>query len=243
MSLFAIADLHLSGQVNKSMEVFGARWNGYTQKLVQNWRAVVSDEDTVILPGDISWGMNLGEALEDFRLLDSLPGKKLIGKGNHDFWWTTVSKMKSFFAENHIRSIDFLYNNAYAFDDCVVAGTRGWFGDRSIQKTVGEVDYEKIINREAQRLEISLGAAERLQETAGKPDLPIVVFLHFPPVFGEFVCRELIDCLHSHRVRTCYYGHIHGVYDVPQKQEWEDICFRMISADYLGFTPIPVRTD
>lgn len=241
MSLFVIADLHLSGQVNKSMEVFGDRWRAYREKLEKNWRAVVSDKDTVIVPGDISWGMNLSEALADFRFIDALPGKKLLGKGNHDFWWTTVSKMKAFLAKNGITTIDFLYNNAYAFEDCVVAGTRGWFQDKSMQKTVGEVDYEKIVNREAQRLSMSLDAAERLRNNAGKPDLPILVFLHFPPVFGDFLSRETVDILHAHQVTDCYFGHIHGVYEIPPAETFEGITFRLISADYLNFMPLLVR--
>lgn len=240
MALFTIADLHLSGQVNKSMEVFGNRWSGYLNKLERNWRAVVTDKDTVVVPGDISWAMNLSEALTDFKFLESLPGKKLIGKGNHDFWWTTVRKMQTFFRENQIESVDFLYNNAYAFEDCIVAGTRGWFHDKSIQKTTGEVDYQKIVNRETQRLEISICEAEKLRKTAKDPSLPIVVFLHFPPVFGDFTCHEILNCLKTHNIRSCYYGHIHGSYAIPATSITEGIKFSIISADYRNFTPIPV---
>ena len=237
MALFVIADLHLSSDGTKSMEKFGSRWTDYMARLKKNWSAVVRPEDTVIVPGDISWSLKLEESLEDFRFLNALPGKKLIGKGNHDFWWSTASKMKAFFAENELDTIDILYNNAYDMGDCIVCGTRGWFVEESQQHTVGTVDYSRIVNREVIRLRMSLDEAVKLR---GESDKPILLFFHFPPVWCDFVCSEIVDVLHEYDIKTCYHGHIHGMYGVPRKVHFEGIDFVMCAADHLLFSPLPV---
>ena len=242
MSMFVISDLHLSSDGTKSMEVFGARWKNYRARIEKNWRAVVTEEDTVLVPGDLFWSVRLEDTVEDFRFLDSLPGQKLIGKGNHDFWWSTVSKMTAFLERHHIESIRFLYNNAYLLEDCVVCGTRGWFLEEGQQHTVGEVDYARIVNRELIRLRMSLDAARAIQKKQERP-LPILVFLHFPPVWGDFVCREFVDLLHEYEVRTCYFGHIHGAYYAKRTTTFEDIDFVLTAADYLNFAPMPVYPD
>ena len=181
MSIFVLSDLHLSTDslTNKSMEVFGSRWQGYIPKIEKNWNAVVGADDTVIVPGDISWATRLPEAESDLRFLDSLNGKKLIGKGNHDFWWSTAAKMNAFFEEKGFTSLSILYNNAYIVEDRIICGTRGWFPDETRQVTVGEVDHAKIVNRELTRLNLSLDAAVKLQaervEQTGE-ELPISVF-------------------------------------------------------------------
>jgi predicted phosphohydrolase len=239
MSYFVIADLHLSSDGSKSMEVFGPRWIDYQNKIEKNWRAVVSDEDTVIIPGDISWALKLEDSLSDFLFLESLPGKKLIGKGNHDFWWSTHSKMKAFFKQNGIESIDILYNNAYKFDNCIICGTRGWFLDEDQQKTVGNTDFSKIINREIIRLRIGLDQARKLQEES-ESHLPIIAFLHFPPVWNGFVCEEIIQALKEYGIKTCYFGHIHGAYYAPRTQIYDGIELILCAADYVNFTPIPI---
>jgi len=246
VSVFAIADLHLStnAATDKSMEVFGKRWTDYVAKLEKNWRAVVNDGDTVIIPGDISWALKLEEAYSDLDFLNKLPGKKLIGKGNHDFWWATSKKMQNFFDECGFDTISILYNNAYAVEDGIVCGTRGWFLEEGHQVSVGEVDYNKIVSRELIRLRISLDAAKKLQseqlESKGV-ELPISVFLHFPPVWLDFVCREFVDALHEYGVKNCYFGHIHGGYNVPRSFEFENIAFSLISSDFLNFSPQPLR--
>lgn len=242
MALFVIADLHLSADGSKSMEVFGPRWQGYTEKLEKNWKRLVSKEDTVILPGDISWALRLEDTLEDFRFLDSLPGQKLIGKGNHDFWWSTAAKMKSFWKSHGLESLHILYNNAYLFEDRIVCGTRGWFTEELYQNTVGEVDYTKIVNRETIRLRMGLDEAVKLRKNAGK-DLPITVFLHFPPVWNGIACREIIDLLLEYQIKTCYFGHIHGALSAPRVTEYEGIKLILCSADALHFTPLPVRSN
>ena len=233
MALFSIADLHLSGAVDKPMDVFGSRWRNYTEKIVTRWQSVVTDDDTVVIPGDISWGMHLKEALVDLKLIDSLHGKKILGKGNHDFWWETLTKMKAFLGENGISTISFLHNNAYDVGEYIVAGCRGWYLEEKQQNTVGDVDYNKIVLREALRLETSLTAAENISN--GKR---ILAYFHFPPVYNGFVCRELVDVLHSHGVTDAYFGHIHGTYNVPKTVEFEGIRFTMISADFLDFIPM-----
>ncbi|MBE6600989.1 MAG: serine/threonine protein phosphatase [Ruminococcaceae bacterium] len=239
MALFAIADLHLSSDGSKSMEVFGSRWTDYMQKIKKNWTAVVDPEDTVIVPGDISWGLKLEDARNDLLFLDSLPGTKLIGKGNHDFWWSTASKMRAMMEENDIRSIRLLYNNAYLLDDCIVCGTRGWFVEENQQHTVGSVDYNRIVNREVIRLRMSLDAARKLQRENGN-NLPVLVFLHFPPVWNGFVCREIVDVLHEYGIKSCYFGHIHGAYYMPRRQEFEGIEMILCAADAIGFSPMPI---
>lgn len=234
MSVFSISDLHLSGSVPKSMEVFGRRWTGYTDKLEKRWRAVVTDADTVIVPGDVSWAMTLAEAEADFRFLASLPGKKLLGKGNHDFWWTTVTKMHRHLELLGITGIDFLYNNAFRVENVIVCGTRGWFVEEGKQNSVSPVDYGKLVAREAIRLELCITEAEKLRTAREE----ILVYLHFPPVFGSFVCREFVDVLLAHGIRRCFCGHIHGSYLLEPVTEFEGIRFSLISADYLDFTPL-----
>lgn len=239
MSLFTIADLHLSTATDHPMDVFGSRWQNYTQKIEKNWRAVVTDADTVILPGDISWAMHLCEAREDFAFLDSLPGKKMLGKGNHDFWWETATKLHRFFAENGFTTLSLLYNNAYVVENFIVCGTRGWFLEEGQQQTVGDVDYTKIVNREVGRLKLSLDTAVALRkgEHANKE---ILVFLHFPPVWNGFECREILDLLASYGIRRCYHGHIHGIYHAPRTRQIGDLSLTMISADFLDFCPLRI---
>ena len=234
MSVFAISDLHLSGSVPKSMEVFGRRWTGYTDKIEKRWKSLVTAEDTVIIPGDVSWAMTLPEAEADFRFLASLPGKKLLGKGNHDFWWTTVTKMHKHLDTLGITGIDFLYNNAFRVEDVIVCGTRGWFVEEGKQNSVSPVDYAKLVARETIRLELCITEAEKLRTA----DEEILVYLHFPPVFGNFVCREFVDVMKAHGIRRCFYGHIHGNYLLDATVEYEGIRFGIISADYLDFTPL-----
>ncbi len=239
MALYTIADLHLSSSSDHPMDVFGSRWQNYTEKIEKSWRATVSEEDTVIIPGDISWGMTLEGAKADFAFIDALPGKKLLGKGNHDFWWQTASKQHKFFEENGFLSLSLLYNNAYEVENFIVCGTRGWFLDKSQQITVGEVDYQKIVNRELQRLSLSLKAAKALQSSSGD-NKEILVFLHFPPLWGDFICQEFLDLMISYGIKRCFFGHIHGNYFAPPKSEYNGLSLILVSSDYLNFTPFRV---
>ncbi len=241
MAIYTMGDLHLStnAHTDKSMEVFGRRWQGYVEKLERNWRAVVEPTDTVVIPGDISWAMKLTEALPDLQFLNSLPGQKLIGKGNHDFWWMTAKKMTDFFTEHNLDTLHILNNNAYLVEGQILCGTRGWFLEERQQVAVGEVDYDKIVNREVIRLRLSLDEAVRLQKKAAEESgltPPISVFLHFPPVWMDFVCRPFVDVLHEYGDPPCYFGHIHGCYHVPLQTEFEGIPLHLIASDALDFT-------
>ena len=243
MSLFTIADLHLStlDSTNKSMEVFGARWDSYTERIEKNWRRLVTENDTVVIPGDISWALSLEEATSDLKFLDSLPGKKILGKGNHDFWWCTMKKHSEHFEKHGISTISFLFNNAHEVENFIVAGTRGWFYDeRASHNLPNKTDFAKLCRREELRLENSLKAAKELQAISGNP---IVAFMHFPPVFGDEICEGLIDILKKYEVKTIYYGHIHGNYIIPERITYEGINMHIVSADYLSFTPKRVFAD
>ena len=235
MALFVMADLHLdtkSGE--KSMEIFGNRWKDYVKRIRKNWLHLVGEKDTVIIPGDISWALTLEDAKEDLLWINSLPGKKILMKGNHDFWWSTASKMARFFEEHGIDRIELLYNNAIETENYILAGSRGWFTDRAMQTAAQSVDYEKIINREVIRLRMSLDAAKRLQ-TASKKE--ILAFLHFPPIWSDFECEEILALLKEYGIERCYFGHIHGCYTSSGVFVHDGIEFRMISADYLDFVP------
>ena len=235
MAVFVLSDTHLSfsDSVDKPMNVFGFKWNGHAEKIRSAWSDLVGRDDTVVIGGDISWAMSLDEALPDLNFLDGLNGNKILVRGNHDYWWSTLRKMESFRAEHRLDSINFLNNNAFNADDVTICGSRGWYYEK--KGAPADTDYEKIVAREAGRLEMSLLAGEKISE--GRE---IVAFLHFPPAFCDFVCPELISVLHAHGVKRCYYGHIHGLYDMPPESEYEGIRLIQTAADYLDFCPISV---
>ena len=224
MSLFVIGDPHLSFSVDKPMDIFRG-WTDYTDRLKKNWNNVVGENDSVVIPGDVSWAMNFDDAKKDFAFLDSLNGTKYILKGNHDYWWNTMSKMTKFLNDNGFDSIKIIHNNAYSVEGFALAGTRGWFYDDSAG------DVHKVILREAGRLRASLKAASEL---GGE----IIAFLHYPPLNEIQRCNELLDVLAEFPVKRCYFGHLHG-FVAPGCAKIEDngILFNLVSADYLGFTP------
>ena len=197
-------------------------WDNHTDRLRANWKRLVKENDTVVLPGDFSWGLKLEETLKDFQFLENLPGKKLILKGNHDLWWSTAKKLNSFFEENNIKSVEIIFNNCKIAEGYAIAGTRGWFYDDASNK--------KVLLREAGRLHKSLCDAE---ETG----LPILCFLHYPPVFGNEVCEEIFSVLKEHNIKTVYYGHIHGLGYLNAVKEYNGIEFKLISCDCIDFTP------
>ena len=229
MSLFAIADLHLSLGEDKPMDVF-AGWNDYVERLERNWRSLVNDGDTVVIAGDISWAMRLEDTLTDFRFIDSLPGRKLLMKGNHDYWWSTKSKMDQFLSENRLDSMQILFNNAYECGEYAVCGTRGWFLENDTPEDV------KVLNREVGRLRMSLDAALK---TGKEP----VAFLHYPPYYRGVECREIMDVLCEYGVKRCYYGHIHGKnsFRLCHEGEYRGVELRLISCDRVGFMPVLIK--
>ena len=221
MSIFTISDLHLSFGSDKPMNIFRG-WDNHTERLMANWNRLVGPQDTVVLPGDFSWALKLEETKPDFEFLKKLNGKKIILKGNHDLWWSTVKKLKDFFSQNEISDVEILFNNTIIVENHSIAGTRGWFYDDRADK--------KIVAREVGRLEKSLAEAE-------KTGLPILAFLHYPPVYGNEVCKEIFDVLKNHNIKTVYHGHIHGVGFNNAVKSYDGVEFKLISCDCIDFTP------
>ena len=241
MSLYVIADLHLStlDSTNKSMEVFGRRWDGYMTRIKNNWQRLITDDDTVIIPGDISWALSLEEAVSDLKFIDSLPGKKILGKGNHDFWWCTMRKHRQLFEKHNINTISFLFNNAYETNEYIIAGTRGWYQDEDAQNAPDNVDFDKLVRRESLRLKTSLDEARKLKSAS--PDKEIIVFMHFPPYWNGKACDELMEILKEYEIKNLYFGHIHGNYAEPDTFEYDGIKMTLISADHIEFIPKIVK--
>ena len=229
MSIFVIGDLHLSFNNPKPMDIFGEHWTGHEEKVRNNWIENVKENDLVILPGDFSWETYLVDAKKDFDYLNNLPGKKLLLKGNHDYWWTTVTSMRTYLKENNYKNIDFLYNNSYEFDDKIICGTRGW-------SIIDENADEKLINRELIRLEISL------QDGINKygDGKEIIVFMHYPPITKNKILTgeeaKFVEMMKKYNVKRCYYGHLHGASIVDAVEgDIEGIEFKLVSADGLDF--------
>ncbi|MEE1187063.1 MAG: metallophosphoesterase [Acutalibacteraceae bacterium] len=227
MSLFTISDLHLSLHSDKSMEVFEG-WQDYVKRIQKNWNAVVGNDDTVVIPGDVSWAMKLEDTKKDFEFLNNLNGKKILVKGNHDYWWDTLTKMKAYLEKENFLTISFLYNNSYSADGFALCGTRGWMIEESGTDS-------KFIKREAARLKASLESAKQFQK-------PIVVFLHYPPVSAEQTCKEIVDVLNEYDVKRVYYGHIHGYSKLRAIEgEHENIKYKLVSCDSIDFTPLLIK--
>lgn len=220
------------------MEVFGQRWADYINRIEVNWRRLVEEGDTVIIPGDVSWALSLEEAESDLKFLDSLPGRKILGKGNHDFWWCTMKKHRAFFEKCGITTVDFLFNNAIELDDFIIAGTRGWYNDSDAANAPDNADFEKLSNRESLRLKTSLDAALKLKEVSGKE---IIVFMHFPPYWNGKESEGLMSLLREYGIKKVYYGHIHGNYTVAPCFTYDGIEMSIVSADYLKFIPKIVK--
>lgn len=224
MALYAIGDLHLCLGADKPMDIFGGAWVGYMDKLREGL-SVIGPEDTTVLLGDLSWSLDLNGAKADFAFIDSIPGQKIIIKGNHDYWWSTAAKFYHFCQENGFSNQWILNNNHYVYEDYAICGTRGWFfeEDRS-----GQHD-EKVFKRELIRLEASLKSAGERQK---------IVFLHYPPRYKGYECPEILALLKQYDVRRCFYGHLHGAsHGLAMEGIWDGIDFKLVSADKLGFQP------
>ena len=222
MSLYAIADTHLSFGTDKPMDSFPG-WDNYVGRIEQNWNKLITDDDTVVIAGDISWAMNFEELKADFAFLDHLPGQKIIIKGNHDYWWNTMTKMNQFIDENQFVSIRILQNNSYEVDGVSVCGSRGWFFDSE------EAHDEKVLNREVGRVKMSLDAATCEEK---------ILFLHYPPVTTDIYCEQMMQLIADYRVKKCYYGHLHGAAARFAIDDNIGGCdFELISCDRLGFMP------
>ena len=227
MALYAIGDLHLCLGAPKPMDVFGGAWVGYMDKLRQGL-SVIRPEDTTVLLGDLSWALDLEGAQQDFAWINDIPGRKIILKGNHDYWWSTAAKFEKFCKENGFADMHLLNNNCYAYEDYAICGTRGWFFE---EERSGQHD-EKVFRRELLRLEASLKAAGERQK---------LVFLHYPPRYKGYECTEILKLLEAYEVRRCFYGHLHGgSHKLAMEGRWDGVEFRLTAADYLGFKPYPV---
>ncbi len=223
MSIFVIGDLHLSFGVEKPMDIFSG-WQDHWQRIEKNWNKLVKPEDTVVIPGDFSWGLTLEEAKPDFRFVNNLPGTKIISKGNHDYWWQTSKKLQEFISANNFDTIRFLHNNAYEVENYILCGTRGWIFEN------GQRQDEKVIMREAGRLKLSLDYLDSAKEK--------IVFLHYPTVYQEQRANHIINTLKQYNVKRCFYGHLHGkTINYAFNGVHDGIKYKLISADAIDFCP------
>lgn len=230
MAIYVIADLHLSFSQDKPMSIFGENWEGHSEKIKNNWISKVKPEDTVVLPGDFSWAMYLQDTYKDFEYLNSLPGKKMLLKGNHDYWWTTVTNMRNFLEENKFKNIDFIYNNSYLVENKILTGTRGW-------NLLDTENSSKMIKRESIRLQLAI--EDGIKKYGD--DKEIIVFMHYPPISNTNKKSDFLKILKQYDIKRCYYGHLHGKSHQDAVEGIVDgIEFKLISADYLNFDVIKV---
>lgn len=224
MALFAISDLHLAFDLDKPMDIFGQQWNKHEEKIKCNWQKTISDDDLVLIAGDISWGINEDESINDLRWIENLPGKKIISKGNHDYWWKSITKLNSMFERTK-----FIQNNFYFYKDYAICGTRGWICPGSDKFTAKD---EKIYLRELVRLKLSLEAARN----AGYKKY--IVMLHYPPTNEKFEQSDFIDIFKEYNVEKVIYGHLHGAaLNRVLSGVHDGIEYIISSADYLDFCP------
>ena len=239
MALFTLADPHLSFGVDKPMDVFGGKWVGYEKKLKEYWEYLVRPEDTVVIPGDISWGLTLTEAEPDLVFLHRLPGKKILMKGNHDLWWSSLSKLDKLKEENRLDSLFFLQNSALFEQGKVICGSRGWM----CEDRMTEAD-EKILRREALRFGMSLDAAEKIADeqeskTGTRPE--IICFSHYPVVTPAQRENPVLTVLLEHEIRRVYFGHLHNWENKPLIESWQGVSFNLVAADHVQFTPVRIE--
>jgi hypothetical protein len=230
MSIYTIGDLHLSFHENKPMSIFGSNWEGHEEKIKKDWIEKVKENDLVILPGDFSWSTYLKDTYEDFAYLNSLPGRKILLKGNHDYWWTTLTSMRKFLEENDFNNIDFIYNTAYEYENYIIAGTRGWGQNE-------EEEDKKLFKREVARLELSLEEATKKNPSKERE---IIVFLHYPPITNSNIVNnemsDFIKVMRKYDIKRCYYGHLHSssIKDAVEGKYY-GVNFKLVSADGLNF--------
>ena len=233
MSIYVIGDLHLAFSVDKPMDIFGNNWENHAEKIKLNWLEKVKKEDTVILPGDFSWATYLEDTYKDFDFLNSLPGNKIMSKGNHDYWWATVTSMKKYLRENDFNNIEFLYNNAYLVENKIIVGTRGWINSWRSQENY------KILKRENDRLKLSI--EDGIKKYGNTKEM--VAFIHYPPFYKEVVPEEIdfIKTLNKFNIKKCYYAHLHGEsHREAIEGNINGIEFKLVSSDYLNFDLIEI---
>lgn len=218
--IFAIADLHFDYSKEKPMGIFGLNWTDHEEKIIQDWQEKVDDNDLVLLPGDISWGLKLNDGLKDLERIDNLPGKKIISKGNHDYWWGSISKMNSL----NFKSINYLHNNSYEYGNYSICGTRGWASrDSNEFSKKDEVIYLRELNRLKNSLEL------RKKEKT-------IVMIHYPPYNQDFTPNEFTEILRDYKVELCVYGHLHGPgHRYVFNGEMLGVKIKCVASDYIDF--------
>lgn len=229
MATYGISDLHLSFGVNKPMNVFGKLWHDYEKKVENNWKKQIKEEDIVVMPGDISWGIDFKEAYSDFKYINDLPGKKIFLRGNHDYYFSTKTKVENFLKENSFDTIQVLHNNAIDTDEYIICGTRGW-GKTEVLDAEGD---KRVIYREKNRLKMSLDEGLKIQNDYKEKGIEkkILVAMHFPPFLPEFQ-----EVLKSYNVSKCIYGHLHGYgHTMVKEGKINNIEYVMVSCDYTNF--------
>ena len=231
MSVYIIGDLHLSFSEDKPMSIFGLNWEGHNKKIKEDWMKKVKPQDTVFIAGDFSWATYLEDTYEDFSYLNELPGRKILLKGNHDYWWTTLTSMKRYLQENKIENIDFLFNNSYEIENKIFVGTRGW-------ALLDSENSRKMIDREVARLELSIKNA--IEQYGEEKD--IIAIMHYPPISNSVMKNEytyqskFLEIMKKYNIKECYYGHLHGAsHKDAIEGQVDGINFKLISADYLDF--------
>lgn len=228
--IYALSDLHLTFQVEKPMDVFGSSWENYVERMEKNWRERVKETDTVLIPGDVSWATYLEQAEKDFRFIDSLPGTKYISKGNHDYWWETVTKMNAFLDAHKFSTLHFVHNSAFEAENAVVCATKGFDKDTE----------ERLKNRELIRLENSILAGKKLSE-----EKPIIVMLHYPPFYKNGApITEITEMLEKYEVKTTIFGHIHNDnHACPINEVRGGVHYMLVSCDRIDFSPVRVAIN
>ena len=229
MAIFTIGDLHLSFNDDKPMSVFGENWEGYEDKIKKDWIEKVKENDLVVIPGDFSWSMYLENTYLDFSYINKLPGKKLLLKGNHDYWWSTLKKMRDYLEEKEFQNIDFIYNNAYEYENKIIVGTRGWSQSE-------EKEDKKILDREKIRLELSI--KDGIEKYGDEKE--VIAFMHYPPIIKHNITEneptDFIRLMQKYNIKRCYYGHLHST-SIKEAVEGEyfGINFKLVSADGIEF--------
>lgn len=236
MAIYTIGDLHLSFHENKPMDIFGDNWKNHEEKIKLDWLSKVKSDDLVVIPGDFSWSTYLKDTVEDFEFINNLPGKKVLLKGNHDYWWGTITSMRKFLKENNFKNIDFIYNTAYEDNNKIICGTRGW-------SIIEDGEDKKLLNRELARLELSIKEGKKIQEKTNKE---LIVFMHYPPICNQDIksneISEFVKIMKKYEVKKCYYGHLHSnSIKEAIDGEYYGIEFKLVSADGLDFKLLEVN--
>ena len=230
MSIYVIADLHLYFSIDKPMNIFGNNWEKHAEKIKDNWIKKVKPEDTVLIPGDFSWATYLEDTYEDFKFLNELPGRKILLKGNHDYWWTTLNKMNNYIKNSGFENINFLYNNSYLIEDKIIVGTRGWIGNLNTENI-------KILKRENERLKLSI--KDGIQKYGNVKE--IIALMHYPPFIKDNMEVDFIKTLKEYNVKKCYYGHLHAEsHKDAVEGKIENIEFKLVSSDYMNFDLVKI---